>query len=116
FFSSRRRHTRLVSDWSSDVCSSDLCGVAPPFRRRKWPLIDGNGQVLNLLFAGVEAGAATPTGFEVTLDPAAAEGGKFAIEVRQQLFVTAMHRAPPNGVACSPIRRSGQTVMQSGVS
>src|SRR5258706_12035399 len=24
FFSSRRRHTRLVSDWSSDVCSSDL--------------------------------------------------------------------------------------------
>src|SRR5262249_56517626 len=22
--SSRRRHTRLVSDWSSDVCSSDL--------------------------------------------------------------------------------------------
>src|SRR5258706_9693110 len=27
FFSSRRRHTRLVSDWSSDVCSSDLLGV-----------------------------------------------------------------------------------------
>src|SRR5437016_10685379 len=31
FFSSRRRHTRLVSDWSSDVCSSDLyflsCGL-----------------------------------------------------------------------------------------
>src|SRR5258706_12193858 len=23
-FSSRRRHTRLVSDWNSDVCSSDL--------------------------------------------------------------------------------------------
>src|SRR5262249_56611342 len=23
-FSSRSRHTRLVSDWSSDVCSSDL--------------------------------------------------------------------------------------------
>src|SRR5574341_2331867 len=23
-FSSRRRHTRLVGDWSSDVCSSDL--------------------------------------------------------------------------------------------
>src|SRR2546426_7444105 len=27
FFSSRRRHTRLQGDWSSDVCSSDL--VAP---------------------------------------------------------------------------------------
>src|SRR6202161_3606529 len=24
FFSSRRRHTRLSGDWSSDVCSSDM--------------------------------------------------------------------------------------------
>src|SRR5437879_1427826 len=23
--SSRRRHTRYIGDWSSDVCSSDLC-------------------------------------------------------------------------------------------
>src|SRR5258705_5704268 len=29
FFSSRGRHTRCLSDWSSDVCSSDL-----PTRRR----------------------------------------------------------------------------------
>src|SRR5690242_319236 len=32
FFSSRRRHTRLTCDWSSDVCSSDLAarmGVTP---------------------------------------------------------------------------------------
>src|SRR5690554_7245534 len=27
FFSSRRRHTRCGRDWSSDVCSSDLCSV-----------------------------------------------------------------------------------------
>src|SRR5256885_10627617 len=27
FFSSRRRHTRLQGDWSSDVCSSDLRAV-----------------------------------------------------------------------------------------
>src|SRR6266480_2009692 len=26
FFSSRRRHTRLTCDWSSDVCSSELDG------------------------------------------------------------------------------------------
>src|SRR5215212_4264038 len=26
FFSSRSRHTRCLSDWSSDVCSSDLAG------------------------------------------------------------------------------------------
>src|SRR5260221_6275431 len=25
FFSSRRRHTISLCDWSSDVCSSDLC-------------------------------------------------------------------------------------------
>src|SRR5258706_2233941 len=30
FFSGRSRHTRLVSDWSSDVCSSDLLGPFPP--------------------------------------------------------------------------------------
>src|SRR5262249_9037930 len=42
FFSSRRRHTRLVSDWSSDVCSSDLGrgaggggGGTIPGRRRR---------------------------------------------------------------------------------
>src|SRR5215469_9510853 len=28
FFSSRRRHTRSLRDWSSDVCSSDLCPVS----------------------------------------------------------------------------------------
>src|SRR5256885_12303767 len=27
FFASRRRHTRLQGDWSSDVCSSDLPSV-----------------------------------------------------------------------------------------
>src|SRR5262249_60582460 len=36
FFSSRRRHTRLVSDWSSDVCSSDLCSWAAPSARQTW--------------------------------------------------------------------------------
>src|SRR5437764_2931587 len=29
FFSSRRRHTRYIGDWSSDVCSSDLGVLAP---------------------------------------------------------------------------------------
>src|SRR5436189_6165861 len=40
FFSSRRRHTRYIGDWSSDVCSSDLsrqselCVQGSP----SWPL------------------------------------------------------------------------------
>src|SRR3712207_7670262 len=37
FFSSRRRHTRYWRDWSSDVCSSDLCRR---FRRLARPLAD----------------------------------------------------------------------------
>src|ERR1039458_10443656 len=35
FFSSRRRHTRCLSDWSSDVCSFDLAtppSAKPPCR------------------------------------------------------------------------------------
>src|SRR5437763_5670544 len=30
FFSSRRRHTRYIGDWSSDVCSSDLQFLGKP--------------------------------------------------------------------------------------
>src|SRR5256885_3418283 len=48
FFSSRRRHTRLQGDWSSDVCSSDLVsdvltpeGLAPGIARRLSPGLDG---------------------------------------------------------------------------
>src|SRR5256885_7125133 len=41
FFSSRRRHTRLQGDWSSDVCSSDLWGgvygLAARHTERKGP-------------------------------------------------------------------------------
>src|SRR5437763_16278700 len=29
-FSSRRRHTRYIGDWSSDVCSSDLIAPCDP--------------------------------------------------------------------------------------
>src|SRR5205814_4809806 len=53
FFSSRRRHTRCLSDWSSDVCSSDLLllitariisrDYLPEF---SMPLIQGQGRRL----------------------------------------------------------------------
>src|SRR5262249_60040955 len=38
FFSSRRRHTRLVSDWSSDVCSSDLVQVRAVIKPQSAPI------------------------------------------------------------------------------
>src|SRR6202030_4310457 len=39
-FSSGRRHTRLQGDWSSDVCSSDLCRIkADRHRASVWPAL-----------------------------------------------------------------------------
>src|SRR5204863_3337789 len=40
FFSSRRRHTRSLRDWSSDVCSSDLRQTL--FGNDFHGLLDGN--------------------------------------------------------------------------
>src|SRR2546430_7621060 len=39
FFSSRRRHTRFDCDWSSDVCSSDLCDHRELHRYRGGPAV-----------------------------------------------------------------------------
>src|SRR5437762_13302528 len=41
FFSSRRRHTRYIGDWSSDVCSSDLRRSGS---RRRSTVPSGSGQ------------------------------------------------------------------------
>src|SRR5215204_4713796 len=38
FFSSRRRHTRSLCDWSSDVCSSDLGDL----RQRRAEIVDAD--------------------------------------------------------------------------
>src|SRR5438132_6006013 len=38
FFSSRRRHTRSLCDWSSDVCSSDLAEDTERGEQRALPL------------------------------------------------------------------------------
>ena len=50
FFSSRRRHTRLRRDWSSDVCSSDLTEIARGLYKKAIELDD------NLLLAKVKLG------------------------------------------------------------
>src|SRR6266403_4664893 len=42
FFSSRRRHTRSLRDWSSDVCSSDLPPAIGEVNFHQW-LGDGWG-------------------------------------------------------------------------
>src|SRR5205807_3229730 len=48
FFSSRRRHTRLQGDWSSDVCSSDLVAWRSPQVeqwRARWSRADWLGAI-----------------------------------------------------------------------
>src|SRR5205807_2547328 len=55
FFSSRRRHTSLQGDWSSDVCSSDL-------QHRTQPALGGE------LRAFVEIGALVPQALRVGHD------------------------------------------------
>src|SRR5438874_4972937 len=63
FFSSRRRHTRSLRDWSSDVCSSDLAravrrraccaaGAAPP----GGPLFEAGDHILRQLRFAVARG------------------------------------------------------------
>src|SRR5437879_6485357 len=52
FFSSRRRHTRYIGDWSSDVCSSDL------LRRQFSGLEDGRGSALGVKPHDLGVGAA----------------------------------------------------------
>src|SRR5262245_63870736 len=67
FFSSRRRHTRCLSDWSSDVCSSDLRAVkARAHERRKAGGQPGDHEHANL--NSPEPQAREAAGFGVPAD------------------------------------------------
>src|SRR5476649_144682 len=75
FFSSRRRHTRSLCDWSSDVCSSDL---------------DREGNVIVWESAG-SAGfkgsrKSTPFAAQVTADAAARKGMEHGLQ-KVEVFV-----------------------------
>src|SRR5438045_9795048 len=60
FFSSRRRHTRCLSDWSSDVCSSDLWRIRRVESARGRLLVeDAHGAPPNVPFWRGEAPART---------------------------------------------------------
>src|SRR5256885_3295516 len=69
FFSSRRRHTRLQGDWSSDVCSSDLTytvgrAVEMAAREARERLLDVAAEELEISPEGLEIvdGAVQPVG------------------------------------------------------
>src|SRR5258705_10074599 len=56
FFSSRRRHTRCLSDWSSDVCSSDLDRTEHGSRRIESGFADTHGRSRQAARGKVEGG------------------------------------------------------------
>src|SRR5256885_7529155 len=80
FFSSRRRHTRLQGDWSSDVCSSDLTG----------PMLEA------ALSAGVLSSGSNAVHAGLVSTPTLARGARsYACGV----MITASHNpAPYNGI------------------
>src|SRR5205807_7351859 len=68
FFSSRRRHTRLQGDWSSDVCSSDLdrlLATAPSGDGLQLSLYG----LLGVLASGVEGFEVNVLGLAFGIDP-----------------------------------------------
>src|SRR5256885_3028334 len=60
FFSSRRRHTRLQGDWSSDVCSSDLMGL-----RLRGETVDEITGAVTTMRAKMQKVAAPPDAIDV---------------------------------------------------
>src|SRR3989454_5581429 len=80
FFTSRRRHTRLQGDWSSDVCSSDLlpapgCGAGPEHRGRERG--ERHGIALAITGGAVARGAGCPgPGGSDRRDPEKRVGGR----------------------------------------
>src|SRR5438132_12750446 len=70
FFSSRRRHTRSLCDWSSDVCSSDLPGGELPARYQDPCRQQDQGQPANWTGRGGKAGAVPAGGIEGDALPA----------------------------------------------
>src|SRR6266496_5248867 len=62
FFSSRRRHTRSLRDWSSDVCSSDLSPLAAAWAayRAEPVMLQWNGSTQRRLTDVLGPAAQTP--------------------------------------------------------
>src|SRR3989454_5936731 len=86
FFSSRRRHTRLQGDWSSDVCSSDLRRpLSPVFAPNAFIRIGTDGRV-TMIMGQVEMGQGMYTAMPMLL----------AEELEVGLDQVRLEHAPPD--------------------
>src|SRR5256885_11354378 len=105
FFSSRRRHTRLQGDWSSDVCSSDLTrtrlGRAIPIS----PEAVNMEQICALAFDEIRA--AHPERI-FRLETSGELHGEFDSERLQQVLSNLLSNAVQHGAKSQPITLSAR--------
>src|SRR5690349_23514484 len=111
FFSSRRRHTRSLRDWSSDVCSSDLkllsgrehrvlTAVGVKLEDRLELVVsESHVRFAELSQADIEAYVAS--------GEATDKAGGYAIQGRAQAFVTEL-RGSHSGVMGLPLHETVQ--------
>src|SRR5437762_8654797 len=95
FFSSRRRHTRYIGDWSSDVCSSDLsarCSGAPASSPEEARPVDQGG-------AEVAPPTGSVDGLAAALAGPAPRGGRDAQD-RKSTRLNSSHRCISYAVFC----------------
>src|SRR5438034_5906906 len=81
FFSSRRRHTRSLCDWSSDVCSSDLLFKSSQLIGIKSPSAGSSVRFLLLFSSCIFVSAALPLGPHTVL-PSRSEERRVGKECR----------------------------------
>src|SRR3546814_17638622 len=87
FFKQKTAYEMRISDWSSDVCSSDLIGVLnAPARGEHWEAVLGGGARRNGIALSVSAHSEL-AGARIPSDKLAARNA----------HLTAVHR--PNGIA-----------------
>src|SRR4051812_12984061 len=136
FFSSRRRHTRLTCDWSSDVCSSDLS--CPGFTEHLlWAMTEEESTQHLLSRAGVNPGQlrqqlegmpsrGEPRSEPPSLTPAAKRAlldahqisralGSTYIGPEHLLFALALNPESPGGQILRALNVTPETLQQAAV-
>src|SRR3989454_4315535 len=113
FFSSRRRHTRLQGDWSSDVCSSDLdeyprAGTTLESVAKLKPAFKKDGTVTAASSSGINDGAAA-------LLVIGGKGGKGGREPLARVVASAVAGVDPSCMGLGPIAATQKVLKRAGM-
>src|SRR5262245_1294230 len=114
FFSSRRRHTRCLSDWSSDVCSSDLWMPATGNAAKDELLVKRIRSAVDaqLQAKGRAASAGNPDFLiAMQLSGRTAYGGSAAVGVSVGIPVGRAGRVSVGGARSKPIEKKEGTLV-----